>query len=59
MIKGAFSQRRKTLVNSLSSTAGISKDKITSALDELGISPTVRAEKMGMEDFVSLYGLLY
>ena len=59
MIKGAFSQRRKTLVNSLSSTAGISKDKITSALGELGISPTVRAEKMGMEDFVSLYGLLY
>ena len=59
MIKGAFSQRRKTLVNSLSSTVGISKDKITSALDELGISPTVRAEKMRMEDFVSLYGLLY
>lgn len=59
MIKGAFSQRRKTLVNSLSSTAGISKDKITCALGELGISPTVRAEKMGMEDFVSLYGLLY
>lgn len=59
MIKGAFSQRRKTLVNSLSSTVGISKDKITSALGELGISPTVRAEKMRMEDFVSLYGLLY
>ncbi len=59
MIKGAFSQRRKTLVNSLSSTVGISKDKITSALDRLGISPTVRAEKMKMEDFVSLYGLLY
>lgn len=59
MIKGAFSQRRKTLVNSLSSTAGISKEKITSALGELGISPTVRAEKMEMEDFVSLYGLLY
>ena len=59
MIKGAFSQRRKTLVNSLSSTVGISKDKITSALGELGISQTVRAEKMRMEDFVSLYGLLY
>lgn len=59
MIKGAFSQRRKTLVNSLSSTVGISKDKITSALGELEISPTVRAEKMRMEDFVSLYGLLY
>lgn len=59
LIRAAFSQRRKTLVNSVSSTLGISKDKITAALNKLEIEPNVRAENLSMEDYVNLYGLLY
>ena len=54
LVRAAFSQRRKTLVNSVSSSLSIPKDKITDALVSLGISETVRAEKMTMEDFAAL-----
>ena len=59
LIRAAFSQRRKTLVNSVSSTLGIPKADITNALTELSLSPNIRAEELTMEDFVGLYGLLF
>lgn len=59
LIRAAFAQRRKTLVNSVSATLGIPKDKIINALNELGIDPNARAEKLAMEDYVRLYGLLF
>jgi 16S rRNA (adenine1518-N6/adenine1519-N6)-dimethyltransferase len=58
LVKGAFSQRRKTLVNSLSSTLSVSKDTLLSALSSLGLSPTCRAENLTMEDFKGLYSAL-
>ena len=58
LIRAAFAQRRKTLVNSVSATLGISKEK-NNALSELGIEPNARAEKLTMEDYVNLYGLLF
>lgn len=59
LVKAAFAQRRKTLVNSLSNSLGISKNEITKALTELGLDQNIRAEKLTMEDFVNLCDLLY
>lgn len=55
LVKAAFSQRRKTLVNSISNTIGKSKTDITNALNELGLDTNIRAEKLTMENFVNLY----
>ncbi len=57
-VKAAFSQRRKTVVNSISSGMGIPKEKVIEALNELGISETIRAEKLSMEDFSNLSDML-
>lgn len=59
LVKAAFSQRRKTLVNCLSNTLGKSKTDITNALNELGLDNNIRAEKLEMEDFVNLADLLF
>lgn len=59
VVKAAFAQRRKTLVNSLSNSLGLSKNKITYALESLGLDSNIRAEKLEMEDFVNLSDLLY
>lgn len=59
LIKGAFIHRRKTLVNSVSAETGISKDQITTALNSLNLSPTVRAEALSLNDFANLSNILY
>ncbi|MGN0516065.1 16S rRNA (adenine(1518)-N(6)/adenine(1519)-N(6))-dimethyltransferase RsmA [Eubacterium sp.] len=59
LVKCAFAQRRKTLVNSLANSLGKSKADITNALSQLGIEPTVRAENLRMEDYVNLADLLF
>lgn len=53
LIRDAFCQRRKTLVNNLKQT-GYSKDVVLSALEYLGIPPTVRSEALEVETFVKL-----
>ena len=58
LIKSAFSKRRKTLINSLSSTSSYSKQEILSALNAVSLSENVRAENLTMEDFVNLYNEL-
>lgn len=50
-VKGGFSQRRKTLVNSLSSFLSKPKSDISAILDELGIQATVRPEQLSLEQF--------
>lgn len=59
LVKAAFSQRRKTLVNCLSNTLGKSKSDIVNALNELGLDQSIRAERLTMEDFVNLTDLLF
>ena len=53
VVRGAFSQRRKTLSNSVCSSMGISKDIIYECLDECNLSQTVRPEQLSMEEFIS------
>lgn len=53
-IKAGFGQRRKTLLNSLTGTAGLSKDEIKSVLSNAGIDPVRRAETLDMEEFAAI-----
>ncbi len=54
LIKSAFSMRRKTLVNNLSSAMGIPKDKTESALSKLGMDTRIRGEALTIDDYVAL-----
>lgn len=54
MVKAGFSQRRKTLANSLCSMLGIAKNGVYSALSGLGISESVRIEALTMEQLMAL-----
>ena len=54
IVKAAFAQRRKTVVNSVSSSLGIPKAQIISALEQSGLDANIRAEKLSMDDFAKL-----
>ena len=55
LIKAAFSQRRKTLVNALSSSGAFgSKEDVSKAVESIGLSPTVRGEALSIQQFCEL-----
>ncbi len=54
IIKLAFMQRRKTLVNSLANSKISTKQKIEQILDELNIGKNIRAENLTMEQFAEI-----
>lgn len=54
VVKAAFSQRRKTAANGLSSMLGLPKSTVNRALEETGLPPTARAEAMTMEELAAL-----
>ena len=54
MVKAGFSQRRKTLANSLSSIMGFAKSDVYSVLSELGISESARIEALTMDELIEL-----
>ena len=56
LIKAAFAQRRKTLVNALSGSAELDFDKetIQKAIEEEGLSLTIRGEKLDLAAFAAL-----
>lgn len=54
MVKSAFAQRRKTILNSLSSGMGIEKSLISKAVELAELSPTARAEALTMDQLVNL-----
>jgi len=54
VVRAAFSQRRKTLANSLSSGLSMPKQEVTALLEKAGIRTNARAEEMTMEDFARL-----
>ena len=58
LAKACFAQRRKTLVNTVSNTLGISKDALRSALNEIGLIETVRGEQLTLEQLAQLSDLL-
>ena len=56
LIKAAFAQRRKTLLNSLSAAFAdrADKERISAAITAAGLDPAVRGEKLGIEEFANL-----
>ena len=55
VIKAAFAQRRKTLVNSLANSGAFgSKEAIVRAVEAIGKDANIRGERLSMEDFCSL-----
>lgn len=58
VVRGAFSQRRKTISNSISSVLSIDKATLLSALEKAGVSPMARAEQLTLEDFASIANAL-
>ena len=56
LIRAAFGQRRKTLVNSVSGSPEltVSKDQILTALAKAGISEKIRGEALSLADFAKL-----
>ena len=53
VVDAAFAQRRKTIRNSMGAS-GFDKAALDTAFSQTGISPTVRAETLALEDFVRL-----
>ena len=53
IIKGAFSQRRKTVLNTLSSSLSLPKEKIKSLLAAVGIDEKARAENLTLKNFAA------
>lgn len=54
VVRAGFSQRRKTLANSISSTLGISKDIIFEVLSNMGINQAARIEELAMNELIIL-----
>lgn len=57
-VKAAFSQRRKTLQNCLSSFFSMDKAKTAEIIATAGLKPTARAEELRLEDFARLADLI-
>ena len=60
IIKSAFGQRRKTLLNALSKSPYISveKEKIAKAIESRGLDGAVRGERLTLEDFAYITDIL-
>jgi 16S rRNA (adenine1518-N6/adenine1519-N6)-dimethyltransferase len=52
LVRQAFSQRRKTLKNTLKNTCSVEQ------IESAGLSPTQRAEELSTTDFIKLYKTL-
>ena len=59
VIKAAFAQRRKTLLNTLSATLAIDKKTLASILEKAGVPQTARAEQLLMKDFAAISNEIY
>ena len=56
LVKAAFMQRRKTFVNSAGTA--FDKGKLLAALSRLGVPAGVRAEKLGLSEFIEIVRLV-
>ena len=60
VVRAAFNQRRKTLVNAVSAgMREVARADVEKALAEMGLSPTVRGEALSAEQFAALSDILY
>ena len=61
VIKAAFNQRRKTLVNGLSNAGnlGITRKQAEDTLLQMQLSPSIRGEALTLREFADLSNILY
>lgn len=61
LIRAAFNQRRKTLVNALSNAGmeQITKERVQNVLEEMGLSPSIRGESLTLDRFAELSDRLW
>lgn len=61
LIRAAFNQRRKTLVNSLNNAPELTipKEAAAKAIEEMGLSPSIRGEALSLEEFAELGNRLW
>ena len=55
VVKAGFSQKRKTLLNSLSGGLHLSKPEVQSLLEQADILPNTRAQALSLEQWYALY----
>lgn len=53
VVKAGFSQRRKTMANSVASLIGADKQTVYSILNEMGLPESARIEQLSMEQLIS------
>jgi len=58
LVRAAFGQRRKTMLNSVSAGLSLPKETVGKALDDAGLDRRVRAEQLTMQEFARLYTCL-
>lgn len=60
LMRGGFTKRRKNLLNSLTTdvSLGLTKEKLTSILEQLDIPSNYRAEDLSLEDFINITNLI-
>ncbi len=60
LIRASFNQRRKTLVNSLSNAGinGVTKETVSKALEDMGLSQTIRGEALSLSEFARLSDII-
>ncbi|MCH5348240.1 MAG: 16S rRNA (adenine(1518)-N(6)/adenine(1519)-N(6))-dimethyltransferase RsmA [Oscillospiraceae bacterium] len=59
VIRGTFSQRRKNLANSLSSSMNMEKSQVMEIIKAAGISENARPEQLSLDDFAALADLFF
>ncbi len=55
IVKAGFSQRRKTILNSLSAGLQLTKPQTITLLEAAGISPQARAQNLNLDNWYALY----
>ena len=58
VIKAAFGQRRKTLLNALSAGLCLPREQTLGLLDRAGVSSTLRAEQLSLQQFADIANVL-
>ncbi|MBQ8178520.1 MAG: 16S rRNA (adenine(1518)-N(6)/adenine(1519)-N(6))-dimethyltransferase RsmA [Clostridia bacterium] len=54
LIRAGFQMRRKTLVNNIGATLGITKERAKEVLVSLGYSESIRGEALSIEDYIKI-----
>ena len=60
LIRASFNQRRKTLQNGIGNSPELSftKEQVAAAIEQMGLSPSVRGEVLSLEQFARLSDIL-